>query len=117
MATLKFGTSEDTTYGVVQNKGNNNSVEVAEARDHLGRVIAQQAYSKSREKQIEVLFDTSATYPEPGTAVTVDGESFLVLSCNETEANTEFKKATLTLSKKDAAALVEYQAPAAGTGG
>ena len=113
MATLVFGTDDDATYGVVQNKNNNKSAEVAEARDHRGRVIAQRAYSKGTEVQMDVLFDTDATLPAAGETVTVDTVSYLVTSCNETESNTEFKKASITAVKKDSAILTEYEAPSA----
>ena len=113
MATLVFGTDDDATYGVVQNKNNNKSAEVAEARDHLGRVIAQRAYSIGDEVQFEVLFDSDATLPVPGTTITVDSVEYLVIACNVTEANTEFKKVSITATKKDSATLTEYTAPSA----
>lgn len=111
MATLVFGTDESVTYGVVQSKSNNKSAEVAEARDHLGRVIAQRGYSISDEIQMEVLFDSTATLPGAGTPITVDEVSYLVTSCNVTESNTEFKKASITATLKDSATLTEYVAP------
>lgn len=110
MATLVFGTDSTTTYGVVQNRSLDNNAEIAEARDHKGKVIAQQAYSKSSERTIEVLFDTAATLPEAGDKVTYDSRDWLVVSCNETDSNTEFKKASIKLSAKDDAELTPLAA-------
>ena len=113
-ATLVFGTDDDATYGVVQNMSDNGAAEIAEARDHVGKVIKQKAYSKSKEKQFEVLFDSGATLPEPGDTVTIDLVEYLVSSCNVTSSNTDFKKASITAVKKDAADLesIEVEEPA-----
>lgn len=116
MATLVFGTDSSTTYGVVQSKSLNKSAEVAEARDHEGKVIAQKAYSKGHELQMEVLFDSEAELPEAGETITVDAVEYLVTSCNETSSNTEYKKASITATKKDDAELTALTA-AAPTGG
>lgn len=106
MATLVFGTESSTTYGVVQSFGKNDTAEVAEARDHKGEVIEQKAYSKGTEVQLEVLFDSDAELPEAGDTVTVDGVQYLVTGINVTSSNTEYKKASITGSKKDDADLV-----------
>lgn len=110
MATLAFGTNSSTTYGVVQSLSKNKSAEVAEARDHEGKVIEQRAYSKGTEVQMEVLFDSTATLPEAGEKITVDTVEYLVTSCNETSSNTEYKKATITATKKDDATLTALTA-------
>lgn len=84
MATLVFGTDSSTTYGVVQSKNNNRSAEVAEARNHVGKVIAQNAYSKSDEVQFEVLFDSTVTLPGVGTKITMNdiaAERICAVSC------------------------------------
>lgn len=107
MATLVFGTDSATTYGVVQNKDKGKTAEIAEARNHVGKVIAQKAYSISHEVKLDVLFDSEATLPEAGAKVTYDGRDWLVVSCNETSSNTEFTKASLTLVAKDDAELTE----------
>ena len=105
MATLVFGSDATATYGVIQNKSDNGSAEIAEARDHVGKVIKQKAYSKSKEVQFEALFDSAATLPSPGDTVTLDTVAYLVSSCNVTSSNTDFKKVNITAVKKDAAVL------------
>ena len=105
MATLVFGTDATTTYGIIQSMSKNETAEIAEARDHEGKVIEQKAYSKGTEVQIEALFDSTATLPTAGSTVTIDTVEYLVSSCNVTSSNTEFKKASITATKKDSATL------------
>lgn len=107
MPTLVFGTDASTTYGVVQSMSKNETAEIAEARNHEGKVIEQKAYSTGEEVQFEALLDADATPPKAGETITVDSTQYLVSSCNLSSSNTEFKKVSITATKKDSAKLTE----------
>ena len=110
--TLVFGTDSSTEFGVVQNRKKGKKAEIAEGRNHVGEVIAQKAYSIAHEITVEVLFDAAVTLPEAGDKVTYETKEWLVSDCEETDSSTEFKKASLTLTRKDSAVLTPKTTPA-----
>ncbi len=112
MATLKFGTDPNVTWGVAQSVKKADSAEVAEARGPSGKVIAQKAYSVTREVTLEVLIDTESGLPEVGETASYDGKSWLVTAVNESSTNTEFSTGDVTLQRKDEAELEAVSGPA-----
>ena len=105
---VEFGVGENRTIGIVQSETENNSAEVAEARDENGKVFIQKAYSKSCEKSFEALFLAGTTAPAAGTVITVGEWTGIVTSANITRSNTDFTKISITASHKDTATLVAY---------
>lgn len=106
---LKFGVEPNEVFGLIQSESRNESVEVAEARDAAGKIIEQRGYSKTEERQFEALIDANVTLPAIGTEVTVGEWSGLVTSLQKTYSNTEYAKVSVTVQKKDAAAIVGYE--------
>ena len=109
--TLSFGATPLESIGVVQSIGISESAEVAEARGPDGKVIAQAAYSTSKEYQIEVLFAAGTEPPAIGTIATIGGEggwSGIVTARGKNETNNDYVKMTLTVQKKDAATQTPY---------
>lgn len=103
---LSFGVTSTGGYGVLNSVTTTYSTEVADARNALGKVTNQQAYSKTSEVSFDGLFngDTLA----PGTSVTVAGVTGILTTVAKTETNTEYQKVSGTISKKDAATQVAY---------
>lgn len=109
---VEFGVGVNRTIGIVQSENDNNSAEVAEARDESGKVVVQKAYSVSRERTFEALFLAGTTAPTAGTVLTIGTEpawTGIVTSANITKSNTDFVKISITASKKDSAALLAYE--------
>lgn len=106
--------------GVVQNCGVNTSQENAEARDEQGKVIELRSYSQSDELSIEALITSGKTPPKAGEKVTISAEKgnlagdYLCTSSNVTQSNTDYQKVSITLQKKDSAAIVPASSPSAG---
>ena len=98
--------------GVVQSCGVNTSQENAEARDEQGKVIELRSYSQSDELSIEALITSGKTPPKAGEKVTISAEKgdlagdYLCTSSNVTQSNTDYQKVSITLQKKDSAAIV-----------
>lgn len=105
---VQFGVGAERTLGVIQSETENNSAEVAEARDENGQVIVQKAYSKSTERTIEALFITGTAAPAAGTVITIGDWTGLVTSANITKSNTDFVKMSITATHKDNATLLAY---------
>lgn len=102
---LTYGAGETKTWMVVNQVSEDDSVEIAEARDENGKVIEMKAYSSSKEMKYEGLLKAAGTPPEKGTVCEVDGWSGLVTSVSKTKSNTEFVKLSITLKKSDSAEL------------
>ena len=106
--------------GVVQSCGVNTSQENAEARDEQGKVIELRSYSQSDELSIEALITSGNTPPKAGEKVTISAEKgnlagdYLCTSSNVTQSNTDYQKVSITLQKKDSAAIVPASSPSAG---
>lgn len=105
--------------GVVQSCGVNTSQENAEARDEQGKVIELRSYSQSDELSIEALITSGKTPPKAGEKVTISAEKgnlagdYLCTSSNVTQSNTDYQKVSITLQKKDSAAIVPASSPSA----
>ena len=106
--------------GVVQSCGVNTSQENAEARDEQGKVIELRSYSQSDELSIEALITSGKTPPKAGEKVTISAEKgnlagdYLCTSSNVTQSNTDYQKVSITLQKKDSAAIVPASSPSVG---
>ena len=106
--------------GVVQSCGVNTSQENAEARDEQGKVIELRSFSQSDELSIEALITSGKTPPKAGEKVTISAEKgnlagdYLCTSSNVTQSNTDYQKVSITLQKKDSAAIVPASSPSAG---
>ena len=106
--------------GVVQSCGVNTSQENAEARDEQGKVIELRSYSQSDELSIEALITSGKTPPKAGEKVTISAGKgdlagdYLCTSSNVTQSNTDYQKVSITLQKKDSAAIVPASSPSAG---
>ena len=106
--------------GVVQSCGVNTSQENAEARDEQGKVIELRSYSQSDELSIEALITSGKTPPKAGEKVTISAEKgnlagdYLCTGSNVTQSNTDYQKVSITLQKKDSAAIVPASSPSAG---
>ena len=106
--------------GVVQSCGVNTSQENAEARDEQGKVIELRSYSQSDELSIEALITSGKTPPKAGEKFTISAEKgnlagdYLCTSSNVTQSNTDYQKVSITLQKKDSAAIVPASSPSDG---
>ena len=104
--------------GIVQSCGVNTSQENAEAKDEQGKTIEMRSFSQTTELSVEALVTSGKTPPKAGEKVTVsaaNGElagDYLCTSSNVTQSNTDYQKVSVTLQRKDSAAIVPSVTPA-----
>lgn len=104
--------------GIVQSCGVNTSQENAEAKDEQGKTIEMRSFSQTTELSVEALVTSGKTPPKAGEKVTVGaakGElagDYLCTSSNVTQSNTDYQKVSVTLQRKDSAAIVPSVTPA-----
>lgn len=104
---LSFGVTSTGGYGVLQSVNTTSSAEIAEARNAVGKVTDQHAYSKTNEVSAEALFN-GETLAEAGAELTVGGLAGLITNISKSESNTDFQRVSVTVQKKDAATLSAY---------
>ncbi len=104
---LSFGVTSTGGYGVLQSVNTTSSAEIADARNAVGKVTDQHAYSKTNEVSAEALF-TGETLAEAGAELTVGGLAGLITNISKSESNTDFQRVSVTVQKKDAATLSAY---------
>ena len=103
--------------GIVQSCGVNTSQENAEAKDEQGKTIEMRSFSQTTELSVEALVASGKTPPKAGEKVTVgaaNGElagDYLCTSSNVTQSNTDYQKVSVTLQRKDSAAIVPSVTP------
>ena len=91
------------------------SVEIAEGRKEDGKVTKRKAYSKTTTVKCDGTLESADVPPDEITAggkITIDGKDYLVESCDVTQANTDFPKASFTATRKDNETIEEYAADA-----
>ena len=106
MAT-SFGVTSTGGYGILQSLSETGTAEIAEARGEDGKVQEMKAYSVTKEASTEGIFDGD-TVAEPGTQLVVGSVTGLITNIQQNETNTDFKRVSVTVQKKDAATLSAY---------
>jgi len=104
---LSFGVTSTGGYGVLQSVNTTSSAEISDARNEVGKVTDQHAYSKTNEVSAEALFNGEAL-AEAGAELTVGGLAGLITNISKSESNTDFQRVSVTIQKKDAATLSAY---------
>lgn len=105
MAT-SFGVTSTGGYGVLQSVTTRSTAEIAEARSALGAVTDQKAYSHTKEVSFEAVYSGSDP-AVAGTLLTIGGITNGVITSSETrETNTDYKRISCTVQKKDSATCV-----------
>jgi hypothetical protein len=106
MAT-SFGVTSTGGYGILQSLSETGTPEIAEARAATGKVQEMKAYSVTKEATAEGIFDGDSI-AEPGTQLAVGSVTGLITNIQTNETNTDFKRVSVTVQKKDAATLSAY---------
>lgn len=96
------------SYGLVQTFDQDATAQIADARGCDGKVEEQIAYSVDYENKVKVLLNAGGTLPTAGSSETLGDLTGLVSNVHQTEANTEFKTAEVTVKKSDQATQTEY---------
>jgi hypothetical protein len=104
---LSFGVTSTGGYGVLQSLTYTQTAEIAEARNAYGRVTSQEAYSKTREATAEGLFNEDVL-DGAGASLTVGSVTGLITNQSLTEANTDYKRVSVTVQVKDSATQTAY---------
>jgi hypothetical protein len=102
---LSFGVTSTGGYGVLQSLSETQTAEIADARDATGKVTDQQAYSKTAEATAEGLFNGDSL-GGAGTSLTIGSVVGLITNQSITETNTDYKRVSVTVQKKDSATQV-----------
>jgi hypothetical protein len=105
-----FGVTSTGGYGVLQEVTRGSSAEKAEYRDDDGKVLGEQAYSVTHTASANFVIDgaTGADGDKAGTALTIGDLTALITSHEVTESNTDYKRGTVAIEKKDAATQAAY---------
>ena len=106
---LSFGVTSSGGYGVLNSLTETYTSEIAEARNKLGKVTDQQAYSVTSEATAEGLFNGDSL-ASAGTSLTIGSVTGLITNLSKTQTNTDYQKVSVTVSKKDAATQTGYSA-------
>jgi hypothetical protein len=96
--TFGVTTSVGSVTGLLQNVTITGSSQIAEAIGATGEVEENKAHGSRSEFTAELVYESGL--PATGADITVGGTTFLVTSVVETEANTEYKKCTISGTKK-----------------
>ena len=104
---LSFGVTSTGGYGVLQSLSETGTPEIAEARNAGGKVTDQKAYSITKEATAEGIFDGD-TIADPGTSLAVGNVTGLITNVSTTESNTDYKRVSVTVQKKDNATQAAY---------
>ena len=108
--TRKFGIITDVsgiTAGIMINSLDfNETVETAQARDELGRIVDIAAYSNAKTVSIQGLMDTAkGSAATAGSIITLDGKQWLIDSVAKRESNTGFVELTISGRTADSAQI------------
>lgn len=100
---VAFGcTTASPSWGVANSQSTNATAEIGQARNALGLVTNEQAYSRTVKGQCTAVFTGSA--PAAGAKATAVGIEGLVESVAVLENNTGYQMAEVTVTKSDSAA-------------
>lgn len=108
--TRKFGIITDVsgvTGGIMINSLDfSESVETAQARDELGRIVDIAAYSNSKTVSIQGFMDTSkGAVATAGSIITLEGKNWLIDNVSKRESNTGFVELTISARTADEAQI------------
>ncbi len=104
-ATIGWGTSDDTTYGIVQSEATTPQGQWKQVKDHVGKVVVKLLYDTGTQKRISILLDSSKTAPEIGDTVTWDTVKYLCEDAPVTARNEDFTQLELLLTTTEGIAL------------
>ena len=96
--TIGWGTSDDTTYGIVQTEATTPQGMWKSVKDHVGKVVVKLLYDTGKQKRISILLDSSKTEPEIGDIVTWATVKYLCEDASVTARNEDFTQLELLLS-------------------
>jgi hypothetical protein len=111
MATYQFGAVGATniaegTYGFLQNFSTSYSSDEATAQNAAGDVAAQTIFNEVTEVTCEYVYDTTTSLPVIGATITVGAtDKYTVMSVEETESNTEYTRASITMKRYTAVGI------------
>ena len=88
-----------TSWGFLQNVTITNNTETAEARDADGDVAAFDNYNPTSDLSAEFVYSTTGTAPAIGDVIKADSVNWNVTGVTFTEANTDYKKCSLTAKR------------------
>jgi hypothetical protein len=102
---VAFGcTTASPSWGVSNSQTVTGTAEIGQARNALGLVTNEQAYSRTVKGQVTAVF--TGTAPAAGASATAVGIAGLVESVAVTETNTGYQVADVTVTKADSATQV-----------
>ena len=105
-----FGVTSTGGYGVLQEVSRGSSAEKAEVRSAAGKVTNEQAYSVTHRANANFVVDgeTGTDGNNAGISITIGSLTALITDNETTEVNTDYKRGTVSIEKKDAATQVAY---------
>ena len=97
-ATIGWGTSDDTTYGIVQSEATTPQGQWKQVKDHVGKVVVKLLYDVGTQKRISILLDSTKTAPAIGDIVTWATVKHLCEEAPVTARNEDFTQLELLLT-------------------
>jgi len=105
MATYVFGAIGATnvaegTYGLLQSFNTVKTSDEANAQDEDGNTALQNFYNGVTEKTAEYVYDSLTSLPSIGDTIKIGAtDNYAVTNVDETESNSDYKKATIKFKK------------------
>lgn len=96
--TIGWGTSADTTYGIVQSETSDPQGMWKQVKNHVGQVCVKLLYDTGDQKRIAILLDSTKTPPKIGDTVTWDSKSYTCEGAPVTARNEDFTQLELLLT-------------------
>jgi hypothetical protein len=103
---VSFGvvTGATCSYGTVNGSELEGTAEIAEARNALGLVTNEQAYSRTVTGRVTAVL--TGTAPAAGSSLTIHGQAGLCTRVKQIESNTGYAMVEAETQKKDSATQV-----------
>lgn len=95
---------------VIQSINNRTSVDIAEARDETGKVIALKAYSQAKHVDIRALVNTNNVKTAAGQTLSIDNQTYIIETTDQAETNVGWVEVSLAARTADSATITGIDA-------
>ena len=86
---------------IINSYSENETTEIAEARDEQGALLDLASYAQGREITMEALCTSDSAAVHAGSQIDLGDRQGLIASVNKTESNTDFQRATIVARAGD----------------
>ncbi len=94
--TVQWGTSDTTTYGLIQSMTTGEGGTQKEYKDYQGSTVALVTYDKHKTIQLTAICTSAVTLPEKGTTFEVGGTTYYCTEATKNWSNEDAQSVTLS---------------------